>query len=203
MDIKYRKTLIYLFIFTLLILVSSFDYVKNSRLKLLLSADKDSCSYNNSTVNLSIILNNSDIFPFFVRKMMSIDSRDNSEMIIDIRCKGERYYHEQEYCGRNLSHSKFIVYKNRPYKRTYLLNMRQLIEKYKVDSVNKLIGQAVKFYEGLNLDSMVEMVTEESKKHPLHVGNKNFGTYHIQAKYVKSKNDTIYSNILKVAYLPK
>ncbi len=183
--LKFSETIVLPLIFISFFLFS-FKIDENKRvndngIELLISIDKDTCYYSKSVIKISLVIKNEKMFPFFVRESMGVSSfHHDSEMIfINIKQKKKRYI-QVEPLVRNVSQSKYMILKNRPYKREYVLDFRKLIEKEQADSLFKSIGI----------------------KYIFSVDNKNFGTYQIQAMYLSSKNDTVYSNIVKVVYLP-
>ncbi len=183
MDIKYNKTIIsLLFIAFLFMFLNSYSqkakYIeKRNRLGLRITINKDTCFLNNDSLELLIELykNNNNIWPVFVKKNMAVYSfcMDPEMIVIKIQHKGNRYKQfDQVY--RNISNPKFIILKNRSYKRKYLINMRKLI----------ITTQAKNYRYKQDI--------------PL---NKDFGDYFIQAIYYNPKTNAIFSNVVKVTYL--
>jgi len=206
MDIKYSKAITFFLLSLSLIFLMSFSYdIKNAerknKLKLILTIDRDTCSYNDNLVKLSIQLVNNKTFPYFAREAMNVSSWLDNEMVVIITHKNKRYYQENEYFGRNLSCAKFMISKNKTYKRKYILNMRNLVKKTERDSINRV--RNISINKKMSLYSLIKLMEKECINHPLKVDNKDWGNYQIQVKYIKSKKDTVYSNIINIIYLPK
>jgi hypothetical protein len=186
MDIKYNKTITIFFLsFFFLFFVSFSNKKKNTerknKLNLILTIDKDTCYYDNSLIKLSLSLINNKNFPFFVRNSMPVSSinKANEMLLINIQKDDKFYVHASSIIDKNVSISKFMILKNKPYKRHYILQTNKLIEKKQADSLILKLG--AKYYK------MVD--------------NKAFGRYKVQVIYLNPKIDTVYSNIVNITYI--
>jgi hypothetical protein len=136
MDIKYNKTITIFFLSFFFLFFASFSYKKKNterknKLNLILTIDKDTCYYDNSLIKLSLSLINNKNFPFFVRNSMPVSSinKANEMLLINIQKDDKFYVHASSIIDKNVSISRFMILKNKPYKRHYILQTNKLIEK--------------------------------------------------------------------------
>jgi len=214
MGVKHYKALIFLFtgIMTM-VAVLSFNIEKKNKngLKVLLYAEKDTCFYDDSRIDLSVSLCNEKVMPVCIKHPTL--SSYGGDITIKIWHDGVLYVPHPEVCIRSISPRKIIILKGKPIRIKYLLYMRDLIKKSKVDSVSNIINKILKPYEEEyiksifdgNDDEFLKKIAKKEnidwKDYRLTANNKKFGTYQIQAIYIKSERDTLYSNIVKIHYL--
>lgn|GEM_PF-6219841 len=121
---------------------------------------------------------NDSLLPYFLRGNKNVTYKYKGPGFIFINIQhNESRYEQIERCGRNASNPKFIIFKNRPYKRNYIINFQKLI----------------------NADSKTDFI--KYRLHREETLNKSWGKYIIQAMYINPKIDTIYSNVINITYL--